>query len=300
MLSLEPRLKEYLKIKKYNKIHGITTNKPEKDFNITKFDIETIKNFKLNEKKQNMFKDEITHQITHFPSEKLQSDPRLEKIKKKQQRDKDALYQRQKYDIISKSFDMYRDDRNFASAYGNDFKSRFNPNVWMEDVKTDNFDDVNKEQIEYMKKRSSNTNKSKDNVKPTISYNNYLSYNCDNLNDNYDYSLNSIIQNLDKFNNNVKKYDKSCDLNYYENNSSQMISKNEKYLKDINTENYLCYGDGNTRGQKSLGYPNPVEHYFQFISNDISSPEHTVFEPGMPSRLYNKDIAKPYKKRDIM
>jgi hypothetical protein len=75
---------------------------------------------------------------------------------------------------------------------------------------------------------------------------------------------------------------------------------NGSKLKDVNIENYLCYGNTPSRSSKSLGYPNPVEHYFNYISDDISKPEHTVFEPGMPSRLYNKDTAKVYKNREIM
>lgn len=51
-----------------------------------------------------------------------------------------------------------------------------------------------------------------------------------------------------------------------------------------------------TRGSKSYGYFNPVEHYYDYISNDIQDPDHVVFEPGISTRLDNHRIARPYKR----
>jgi len=57
------------------------------------------------------------------------------------------------------------------------------------------------------------------------------------------------------------------------------------------------------RGSKSIGYTNPVEHYYDYISDDIQDPDHVVFDRGTPTRMINHGIArnKPkIKTREIM
>jgi len=54
-----------------------------------------------------------------------------------------------------------------------------------------------------------------------------------------------------------------------------------------------------TRGAKSFGYLNPVEHYYDYISSDIQDPDHVVFNPGISTRLDNHKVARPYK-REIL
>jgi hypothetical protein len=311
--KLEPRLHEYLKKKKFYKENSIENqdNILEKEFDINKNDIIKIKNFLHGKKiqKNNYHSDMIKPKIQQFASE-LQTDNRLLKIKKKQQRDKNAIEQKNNYDIMSHKYDMYRNDRKFASAYGNDFKSRFNPQVWVntneEDSDGSNFEksnpnllnqNYNNEQIRNVKKRYLNKNNCR-NKPPSIRYKDYMTRGCnEDLCDN-NYSLNSIIGKLDTYRENVSHLSHHKRDN--ENNYRSIPLMNGSKQKDINVENYLCYGNGPSRGAKSLGYPNPAEHYFQYISDDISKPEHSVFEPGMPTRMYNKDTARPYKTRDIM
>jgi hypothetical protein len=54
-----------------------------------------------------------------------------------------------------------------------------------------------------------------------------------------------------------------------------------------------------TRGSKSYGYSNPVEHYYDYISSDIQDPDHVVFDRGVPTRLDNHRVARSYK-REIL
>lgn len=71
-------------------------------------------------------------------------------------------------------------------------------------------------------------------------------------------------------------------------------------IRDINRESEMqC--SRTTRGSKSYGYYNPVEHYFDYISKDIQDPDHVVLERGLPTRLDNRKVArpKPYK-RDVL
>jgi hypothetical protein len=334
--KLEPRLMEYLKKKKLYKENGIEieNNITEKEFNIDKNDIIKIKNYLQGKKikKNQSHNDMIEPDVQNFPSEKLKTDSRLQKIKNKQQRDRDAIEQKNNYDVMARGYDMYRNDRKFASAYGNDFKSRFNPQVWMNNEKNNNFDSdgsdfenenpnfLNKrsysqEQNIDMKRRYSNPNIYK-NKPASIRYKDYMTRGCNEDLASNNYSLDNIIGKLDTYRENLVKHNRhdesdiDISIPSYNNTNTNKREKENNYRaiphmngskqRDVDIENYLCYGNGPSRGAKSLGYPNPAEHYFQYISDDISKPEHTVFEPGMPTRMHNKDTARPYKTRDIM
>jgi len=64
--------------------------------------------------------------------------------------------------------------------------------------------------------------------------------------------------------------------------------------RDIDMETYIKYGCGSSTDSKnkSRGYPNTFEHNFQYISADMQSPDHTVLERGISSRVYNKATAR--------
>lgn len=391
--KLDMRLIEFLKKKQFYKDNNIEINNEslQKEFNIDKNDITKIKNYfqgKRLKKNQNSHSDMIQPITNGFPSEELKHDSRLDKIKKKQQRDKEANEQKDNYDGMSRGYDMYRNDRKFASAYGDDFKSRFNPQVWLDEefyknkhhltrsplpsssLKNDNFvknnrlrkddklrsrniipNDVsvynddkydrfdessdederngynfakqnpnvaiapNEEQILNKRRRYTNPNMYK-HKKPDISYKKYIPRGCNNDLAGPNYSLDSIIGKLDTYCDNLSDYHRHSEMDLdtkisvpggkcnnkrgRENNYQSVPQMNSSKMKDVDIENYLCYGNGPSRGAKSLGYPNPAEHYFQYISDDVQKPEHTVFEPGMPTRIMNKDTARPYKTRDVM
>lgn len=70
--------------------------------------------------------------------------------------------------------------------------------------------------------------------------------------------------------------------------------EDEKYNTEI--ENELIKGIP-THTDKSYGYRNPEEHYFEFIENDFQNPENTI-EPwtrgGINTRMNNKKKLKQY------
>jgi hypothetical protein len=348
--KLEPRLIEYLKKKKYYKENNIETHLIEKEFNIDKNDIIKIRHY-LNGKKSKQdteHSDMVKPEAGMFESERLNlgNDKRLQKVVAKQQRHNDAIKQKNNSDVMSRGYDMYRDDRKFASAYGDDFKSRFNPQVWLEDsrkpiphdankrnIGNNNFDsgnvsdgsdfedsnpndaNPNANQIVDMRQRYTNPNIYK-NKPAKIRFKDYMTRGCNEDLATQNYSLDSIIGNLDTYTENLSKFQKKNEMDLdmkvsipgsgcsnkrdKENNYRAVPYMNGSKKKDVDIENYLCYGNGPSRGAKSLGYPNPAEHYFQYISDDISKPEHTVFEPGMPTRMNNKDTARRYKGRDVL
>jgi hypothetical protein len=340
--KLEQRLVEYLKKKKYYKENRIESNLVEREYNIDKKDLDKIRNYFNGRKVKHTsaHTDMVEPKVAQFESERLGlgSDKRLDKMHMKQQKHKDAFEKKNNYDIMHQSYDMYRNDQNFSSMYGDDFKSRFNPQVWLDsdEIKHNNivegrnsFDDKDSEAMEFensnpndarivdMRKRYSNPNIYK-NEPAKIRYRDYMTRGCNEDLTSKNYSLDSIMDNMNKYNGDLSRYeshdamDSDMKVNISEkrqnnskrdnmNNYMATPHMNGSKQKDVDMENYLCYGQGPSRGAKSLGYPNPAEHYFSYISDDISKSEHTVFEPGMPSRMFNKETARNnYKGREVL
>jgi len=288
-LSLEPRLLEYLEKKKSYKNKSFESENLEKYYAITQKDINFINNY-LSGKKNDTSSDFVEHKVSKFGSENLHNDFRLHKMEKKQLKDKEALEQKNNYDDMYRKYDMYKKNSNFASATNNDFKTVFNPRIWLENNnKQDNM--VANSKANDMKNRFAGMENTKNVPPPYKDNRNFPSSN--------NYTLDSIISKIDGFNDKV-----SCQNFDYDENPNlenlMNLNNNNKKKKNIDVENYLQYGSTPNRSSKSLGYPTLAEHHFSYISNDISSPDHTVFERGMPSRLFNKDIARQYKSRDIM
>lgn len=63
-------------------------------------------------------------------------------------------------------------------------------------------------------------------------------------------------------------------------------------LPDVSVENSLRGGNRDS-SKKSLGFRNPFEHQFDYISEDISDPNHTVQMWPENTRGENKEIARP-------
>lgn len=290
-ILLEPRLVEYIKKKKYFQENEIYNETLDKEFLITSNDMMKIRAYfrKDNNKKSydpEKYKDFVEVLNSTFPSTDLKKDPRFDRFKIKQQLNKDAKIQRHNYGIISREYDMYRNDRPFASVYGNDFrKSQFHPNEWLNNKK---------------KKKSVSFNETNTYVHPKSIYNGYLakeSLSKSNNNsfekeltvDNDPYSVDAIIGKLNNYNHTIpKKYNKKdIEINY---KSIPCIEKNE--LKDINIDTYVRFGETPSRKSKSLGYPNPAEHYFEYISPDIQDPDHVVNNRATSSRSFNKKTAR--------
>ena len=141
-IMLEPRLMEYLKKKKYFKENDIDGEFLTKEFGITDRDVMKLRAYMRGDKKgynDPKHQDMIDPNGSFFPSAKLKKDPRLDRIKQKQKRETDASQQRNNYGDMKGRYDMYRNDRPFASAYGDDFKSRdFDPREWIDSRDTNN------------------------------------------------------------------------------------------------------------------------------------------------------------------
>lgn len=325
-IGLEPRLLEYIKKKKFFKENRIEVEFLDKEFAITNADILKIKAFMKGDKKNyvNGHSDIVDMSGATFPSSELKKDPRLERIKAKQRKETEANEQRHDYGIISKSYDMYRNDRPFASASGNDFsKSSFHPNDWFKNSRDEMIDnDINNNFGSRMSGSKNSFSNSNTYVNPKSTYNGYLDKNTTVRQDNH--TIDEIIGKLDTYakqsekiprrENNMEymgqinvNYDRSNSKREYENNyrampfmsgNSNLINEsNNNQTRDIDVDSHMRFGNTPMRAGKSLGYPSTLEHAFSYISPDIQDPNHVVMDRGIPSRAFNKETARPSSSR---
>ena len=285
--NLEPRLSEYLKKKKYNKEHNIKNPHIEKDYMIDSKDIETINYFIRYNKppsNKNNFSDFVDPSGAQFPSSQFKPDERLKRIQKKQESHQKARESINNYDNISKKYDMYRNDRKFASMYGDDFTSNFNPSEWITSQNSRDSDFKNN----YLLDNNSNQNSlSNSNTykNPKSTYTGYIRPQSNIYNDPN--STDAIIGNIDTYRSNLNSIKRESENSYFVSPTSNSSQK-----KNFDADNFVHYGSTPSRSSKSLGYPNPSEHYFNYISDDIQNPDNVVNPRGMNSRSLNKTLAR--------
>jgi hypothetical protein len=326
---LDPRLSEYLKKKKYFRDNGIEIHQLEKEFNITDRDSMRIRAYFRGDKKKSphtkngIYQDLIDPTEADFPSSKFKKDARLDRITKKQTREEEAINQRQNYGLMNRGYDMYRNDRPFASAYGDDFKkSDFHPKQWFEESNRDEFDsraelfqnskdsDDNRKNphMARISKPLKNFSRSNTYTNPKSRYNGYLPNESSISHDPH--SIDAIIGELDSYRQKVNTpYGRLNEMdlehkvvlpngNSNEKRETENNYRSVPYMsgagnRDIDVDTFVRFGATPSRVSKSSGYPNPIEHHFDYISNDIQNPDHVVNERGLPSRMFNKETARP-------
>lgn len=303
-MMMEPRLIEYMNKKKYYKENGIQSDVLDQQYSISKNDITRIKNYLRGEKditNNEIHRDFIDPTKSSFPSNEFKKDVRMDRIKAKQQKEHDAKEQRHDYSVISKSYDMYRSDRPFASALGNDFtKSQFDPNSWLKNSKDEITENYNVKEKSKLKKSFSQTNTY---INPRSAYNGYLENNTIiNENDNK-HTIDEIIGRLDSYADKDKKYNRFSNKKENENNYQAIpFMKNgengvtNNLSHDIDVDTMMRFGTTPLRAGKSLGYKNVAEHSFSYITPDIQNPDHHVMDRGLSSRAFNKEFARPLKR----
>jgi hypothetical protein len=116
----------------------------------------------------------------------------------------------------------------------------------------------------------------------------------------YNNDINNVIGTYDTYRNHVNPtYQKQSNIdphilpvnNDYKSAAFMGFNKSNEYGE--NTE--IMNGMPITRTRKSYGYENPFENQFQYISDDIQKPEHTVLpfpRGGYGTRQYNRETAK--------
>lgn len=290
LISLEPRLSEYLNKKKFFEENNIDIDNLERKYSITKRDLVRIEAYQKGDLKSynKTLDDDINpNSEVQFESEKLEKDPRLDRIKQRQDRDREANDQRSNYGIISKRYDMYRNDTQFATASGDNFTKK-NPNIAKQKVNKNSMANTNTYNVKTSNqiKRNNFSNKSR--------HNGYLPLESQIQNDSN--SLNEIINQLDNINTTNKT------------NQNEVQYKNMPFMSgqgsaDVDVDSFVRHGETPSRSGKSLGYPNPVEHYFNYISSDLQEPDNVVSFRPADTRHLNKKTARDdfnINNRDIM
>lgn len=273
-IDMEPRLAEYLKKKQYYKKNNIDSSNLENEFGITKDDLMKIRAYLRNDKIDH-HSEFIKIGVSTFPSDKFASDPRFERMKKKTDKVKEAIASKSNLKHLEKEYDMYRQDRTYASLTNNDFSSHAEP-LFMQESRDDRMYNPNVSMLSYNDSKAS-ISKNNTYIHPKSRYNGYL---------DSQFKINSdVIPDV------ATKFDDS------EGGSKifgRTMSDMRSNLSDIDTDTFIRFGETPSRSKKSLGYPSTFEHQFDYISDDLQMAEHTVSHRGMPSRAYNKEKTSKY------
>jgi len=309
--QLEPRLVEYIKRKKFYEENNINSDGIERQYQITKRDLEKINihnnNGRVYTEKSVKNYDE-DHDLVDFSKSKFvmanMYDKRLERINEKVKRERDACKYKYNTTNLQKNYDMY--SRDFSSTTSKDFSNEFN------------LDNVRDElDVPLQKKYEPNSNfnthelvqppsNHQYNNPPIIQRDQRLPYNRLSQSDSnigsgysktYRVPQTPHIQKGNTFDvdNKITIPANNCrknDLNMLYNEFNTFGN-----MKNIDYENYVKYGYPTSKA-RSLGFENSSEHFFQFIDSDIQDPKHVVSDRPILTRLDNKTTAKA-KKRDI-
>lgn len=315
-MFLEPRLQQYIQKKKYYKKYGIETEQPlEREYSISNNDIRLIRDY-LNGKKEfykyekkDKYLDLVDTSGQGFSGLDFKNDERYKRFQKKMERNKDATKQRHNYSAW---------DDGFTKLIPQEQSSQSNRNL---DDRFFSMDNSTYTDNPYSSVHTDKKNKRNINYK----------HNIDNVFNGSDHKKKSQITNdiignkktYAKINDNKYNYENHLDVDAKRNNLS-INHKGKKYhntssytsvpytesdiLRDINLESNLRTGKDTIKSDymeqktnsraKSNGYPNPAEHYYDYIyKNNIT---HSIFPHPENSRKDNKKAKNIAYERDIM
>lgn len=318
-ITLEPRLQEYVNKLRYYKNNNIAPCIDlEREFQITSEDRVLLKQFLSGNK--NVYGQNFQNSLnqnnsgfvqTGFQSNEFKNDPRFARLQKKLQRDREANQMRYSYGNNNQAVQQFlyeNNNQNFTTD--EQFFKEQEDNLFLDSKP-------------YMSDYYLNVKNKSDRVyhyEPQIQYKQRLAYKQkgDSRELPHAYNLSQIITELDTYRDltntdyqNSSYFDMNTKVNtpaIYSNNKRNINTSKYQavpFMKkiggqmDVDVENKLMKGLPDTNAKfKSIGYPNPSEHYFDYISNDMQKPEHTVLpfaRGGESARLLNDyKRAKPY------
>lgn len=314
--GLEPRLQEFINKYKYFKKNSIPYDFLEKQFAITPEDKETIRrhisipqNKTISATAGVNFDSSLSGinfgKVGGFDND-FKNDPRFLKLQEKLKRDRDANGMRYSY-------------MNYTFGHPNfDETSRSQSQRQQQD---DLFLDSKFYQSDYklnVKPRSERVY----HVPAKIEYKRHLMQSIDGTEDAtlfHDPNVNPILNKLDRYDEHVNTiYQHSAEMDKETRVMTPGFASKQKNLdtsdfravplmqarggiRNVDVENCVMRGiPERTQKFKSVGYPNPAEHYFQYIDGDIQHPDHVVMNfprGGDNTRLLNNfQRARPYKR----
>jgi hypothetical protein len=295
---IEPRLAEYYLRKKFNKKNNIKDDEQtlERQYQITNYDIKIINDFiktgsiASKNLESQLYCDyvEIPKEKQKFASEELMNDYRFQRLKKKYNADINANVARENISNLSRNYDNFITDydcQKINQEKINQQNSRINMSSKYQTY--DNPYILNKETPTNLREPWN------DNVPSKIQYNQVVYNNQYNSYQKHEPTLDNILdktkkykQKVDMTNDYIKPSDYE-DLNRLNLNNLNNCTVEDRNTLNINVENYIKYGNPTSKA-KSLGFENPVEHFFSYIDDSIQDPDHVCFDRPQMTRTMNR------------
>lgn len=306
---IEPRLAEYYLRKKFNKKNNIDDENQilEKSYQITDFDIKTINNFiktgaiASKNLESQLFCEfiEIPKEKQKFASEELLNDYRFQRLKKKYEADSKANVARENISNLSRNYDNFITDydcQNNEQQKQTD-KNQTNKNQMTKINQNSRYQTYSNPYI-LNKETPTNVKEPWNSNKPSrIQYNQVVYDNQYNSYQEHSSSLDNILdktkkyrQKVDATNDYLKPSDYE-DLNRLNLSMINNCTEEDRNTLNINVENYIKYGNPTSKA-KSLGFENPVEHFFSYIDDSIQDPDHVCFDRPQLTRNMNRKSFK--------
>ena len=284
---IEPRLAEYYLRKKFNKKNNIEDSGIlERTYQITNYDIKVINDFiktgsigSKNLDNQLMCDYvELPKEKQKFPSEELMNDYRFQRLKKKYDADKNANVAKDDISNLSRNYD------DFITDYGckednNNTKSRINENTKYQQY--DNPYILNRENPTHERLFKREHAQSSIQLNQVVYDNQYNSY------QKHEPTLDNILSKTKKYKEHVDKTNDYLSPSDYEDLARLNLNTLNNCKDQVGIENYIKYGNPTSKA-KSLGFENPVEHFFQYIDDSIQDPDHVCFDRPQMTRTMNR------------
>jgi hypothetical protein len=301
---IEPRLAEYYLRKKFNKKNNIEDDTIERQYQITDFDIKTINDFiktgaiASKNLESQLFCEfiEIPKEKQKFASEELLNDYRFQRLKKKYDADSKANIARENISNLSRNYG------NFITDYNCPDNQQINQTKTNKSIKANQSTKINqnsryqtysnpyilnKETPTNVKEPWNSNKPSRIQLNQVVYDNQYNSY------QEHSPSLDNILdktkkykQKVDATNDYIKPSDYE-DLNRLNLSMMNNCKQDDTGMLNINVENYIKYGNPSSKA-KSLGFENPVEHFFSYIDDSIQDPDHVCFDRPQLTRNMNR------------
>jgi len=245
---------------------------------------------------------------------------KYDKIKQKDETRREQILKNQDKQQFAGWLDNNNNDIIDSRFFSADFTpSRYTDDKFNEETKLENKKYINKPAITVERTFKNNTN---DYRSPySLTHKNQI-HNGDIVNNNTHINdVDNIIGNYESYRKQINpKFQNTMDFDFEHKRSIPSVSSNGKKnlnsssyktmpfmgydtdAKNVNDETQLLQGMP-VRTHKSYGYNNSFENQFQYISNDIQSPDNTVMtfpRGGHGTRQYNRENYKDNEyKREI-
>lgn len=264
----------------------------------------------------------------------FKKDPRYKRLQKKAQSHKDAQKQIRNFEGIDEDYTIFHESNPYDNKPQNRpqhiSKPYDNPSAYINnrgyvqdnDQDNDQYDDsIMMDSRDFIQNQNSNndncrgkycyspnkTSKHENTYHhpPKIDYQQRLSQKAYSVNGGMEHSrdINDIIGNFDDYNRHLNR---TYNYMHNDNNTSKYTGRRENAssyqsipfgygngLPNISVEDSLKGGIRDS-SKKSIGFRNPFENHFDYISKDISDSKHTVQMWPQSTRGQNREIARPH------